>query len=126
MVYENNRCSVQSQTGVIVGGGVDLSVWTEADYSAAGLNSILISKVSKYIGIKENVLTFLLANPLVLTQAEATEITTSMTTYSYQRLTTQYTQSSRVEFSSLQYGVRTAIFSVFYQYGSTYTRIENY
>ncbi|XP_028400204.1 vitrin-like [Dendronephthya gigantea] len=115
-----NSGKVLGQSGVTIGAGVDLGSKSSSSFTL--LSRTLVNKLEPYFGLKRN-LAACAANerPLRLTQSEADTVTNAIKDDVVNEVSKRYnsdkTESAK-EFSSLPRGIRTAIVSVSYQFGS--------
>jgi uncharacterized protein YegL len=114
---------VSQTSGVTVGIGVDLGGKTDAILRNYGISNSTIEKLSPYFGLKgDDALNKLITNPLILQNDEALELSDKVKLYFYNDLASQYDSDTKCEtcettFQNLNPGIRTALFSVFYNTG---------
>ena len=110
---------VLGESGVTVGAGVDLGSKSRASFSS--LSSTLVDKLEPYFGLKRNLAACAaIERPLQLTQAEAISVTDAVKNNIDNQALERYNRDkdpSALEFASLPRGIRTAIISVWYQFG---------
>ena len=110
---------VLGESGVTVGAGVDLGSKSRASF--ASLSSTLVDKLEPYFGLKRNLAACAaIERPLQLTQAEASSVTDAVKNNIDNQALERYNRDkdpSALKFASLPRGIRTAIVSVWYQFG---------
>ena len=111
---------VLRQSGVTIGGGVDLG--SKSSSSFASLSSTLVHKVEPYFGLKTNLAACAaIERPLKLTQKEANDLTDDVMNDLVDQVSNKYNKDideKALVFTSLPRGIRTAIVSVWYQFGT--------
>ena len=111
---------VLGESGVTIGAGVDLGSKSRA--SLASLSSTLVDKLEPYFGLKRNLAACAaIERPLQLTEAEAMLVTDAIKNITDYQVLKRYNMDkdpSALNFTSLPRGIRTAIVSVWYQFGS--------
>ena len=111
---------VLGQSGVTIGAGVDLGSKSRASF--ASLSSTLVDKLEPYFGLKGNLAACAaIERPLRLTQAAASYVTDAVTNNIVNKVSRRYNNDkdpSALYFASLPRGIRTAIVSVWFQFGS--------
>jgi hypothetical protein len=106
-------------SGVTIGTGFDLGQQTLAGFKKFAFSETLYNKLKPYVGLKGVVARDKLALlPLRLTNLEADELDKKVKQGYYTRLVKEYEARSDLTFTTLAVGKQTAIFSVFFQYGS--------
>ena len=110
---------VFGEGGVTIGAGVDLGSKSRASF--ASLSSTLVDKLEPYFGLKRNLAACAaLERPLQLTQAAASYVTDAVTSNIVNKVSRRYNNDkdpSALDFVSLPRGIRTAIVSVWFQFG---------
>ena len=110
---------VLGQSGVTVGAGVDFGSKSMA--SVTSLSSTLVDKLEPYFGLKRNLAACAaIERPLRLTLAEANNLTDVATNDVVTEVSKRYDSDKDVNelaFASIPRGIRTAIVSVWYQFG---------
>ena len=110
---------VLGQSGVTIGAGVDLGNKSRASF--ATLSSTIVDKLEPYFGLKRNLAACAaIEHPLRLTTAEADTITDDITSDVVDKVAKQYDNdkdTKALAFTSVPRGIRTAIVSVWYQFG---------
>ena len=111
---------VLGQSGVTIGAGVDLGSKSRASF--ASLSSTLVDKLEPYFGLKQNLAACAaIKRPLNLTLAEANNLTDAVTSDIVNQVSKRYDgekDPNALAFASLPRAVRTAIVSVWFQFGS--------
>ena len=111
---------VLGQSGVTIGAGVDLG--SKSSSSFASLPSTLVDKVEPYFGLKTNLAACAaIERPLNLTSEEANNLTDVVTNDTVNQISTRYNNDKDAKalvFVSLPRAIRTAIVSVWYQFGN--------
>ncbi len=111
---------VFGHSGVTIGAGVDLGSKSRASFPS--VSSKLVDKLEPYFGLKRNLAACAaIERPLRLTQAEANTLTEAVTNDMIQGVSTKYDNDkgeNALAFASLPRGIRTAIVSVWYQFGN--------
>ena len=110
---------VLGESGVTVGAGVDLGSKSRASF--ASLSSTLVDKLEPYVGLKRNLAACAaIERPLQLTQAEAILVTDAIKNITDYHVLKRYNRDkdpSALNFTSVPRGIRTAIVSVWFQFG---------
>ena len=110
---------VLGQSGVTIGAGVDLGSKSRASFSS--VSSTLVDKLEPYFGLKRNLAACAaIERALRLTEADANTLTEAVTNDMTKDVSTRYDNDkgeNALAFASLPRGVRTAIVSVWYQFG---------
>ena len=111
---------VLGHSGVTIGAGVDLGSKSRASFPS--VSSTLVDKLETYFGLKRNLAACAaIERPLRLTQAEAQTLTTVIKDKKVMEAWKKYDSEkdeNALAFASLPRGIRTAIVSVWYQFGS--------
>ena len=111
---------VLGHSGVTIGAGVDLGSKSRASFPS--VSSELVDKVVPYFGlIKSDAACAAIERPLTLTEAEANTLTEAIRNVTVKDISRRYDQDKdkkALEFKSLPRGTRTAIVSVWYQFGN--------
>ena len=111
---------VLRQSGVTIGAGVDLGSKSRASF--ASLPSTLVDKLEPYFGLKQNhAACAAIERPLNLTLAEANKLTDAVTSDIVNQVSKRYDSdkdSNALAFASVPRAIRTAIVSVWFQFGS--------
>ncbi len=112
-----------SNSGVTIATGFDLGARNEHDLKALGLSATLVAKLKPYLGKKKtDAKTFLAANPLSITKAEAQTIDKAVKKKQVDQLKTKYLGSphntAKKQFFALPAEAQTVIASVAFQYGT--------
>ena len=112
---------VLGQSGVTIGAGVDLGSKSRASFASLS-NKTLIDKVEPYFGLKRNLAACAaIERPLNLTLAEANTLTDTVTNDTANNVSERYHSEkyeSSLPFASIPRAIRTAIVSVWFQFGS--------
>ena len=107
-----------ANSGVTIGGGVDLAGRTEAELRGWGVPQSVIDILKPYFHYQGSAAqSYLSSHPLTLTQAQANDLTTRAQDAFTRIVATNYNNDSGGNFYSLPSGAQTAIVSVAYQYG---------
>ena len=110
---------VLGHSGVTIGAGVDLGSKSSASFPS--VSSTLVNKLEPYFGLKRNLAACAaIERPLTLTEAEANTLTEAVTNVMIQDVSTKYDNDkdrNALAFASLPRSIRTAIVSVWYQFG---------
>jgi hypothetical protein len=116
-----NSGAVLGQTGVTVGAGVDFGSKSRTSFTSLSISSALVDKVGPYFGLKGNIAACAaIERPLRLTLAEANTLTDAVRGDFVNKVSTKYDSDKdekALAFASVPRGIRTAIFSVWYQLG---------
>ena len=105
-------------SGPTVGMGIDLGTWTEEKLKEVGVSEALISKLEPYGGKKKKTaLEFVKANPLSLSKDEVDELNSKVKSRILDEIKMEFNKESKTKFDDLSSGKKTAIASVFFQYG---------
>ncbi|GAK34495.1 hypothetical protein AQ1_02394 [alpha proteobacterium Q-1] len=105
-------------SGVTVGGGVDLGQQSEGDLRRRGAPEALIAELRPYLGLrKEDAQRFLAANPLTLTREEAQLLTDRVRGGIGVEVARNFNRDSKLRFQDLPPEAQTVIASVATQYG---------
>ncbi len=121
---------VLGHSGVTIGAGVDLGSKSRASFPS--VSSTLVDNLEPYFVLKQNLAACAaIERPLRLTEAQANTLTEAVTNVMIQDVSTKYDNDkdrNALAFSSLPRGIRTAIVSVWYQFGypPTYPRFWSY
>ena len=111
---------VLGQSGLTIGAGVDLGSKSRASFASS--SSTLVYKLEPYLGLKRNLAACAaIERPLRLTEAEASSVTNAVTNNIVNKVSRRYNNDkdpSALQFASLPRGIRTAIVSVWFQFGS--------
>ena len=111
---------VLGKSGVTIGRGVDLGSKSRASFTS--LSSTIVSKLEPYFGLKRNVAACAtIERPLVLTLEEANTLTDAVTNDVVPEVSKTYDSDkdeNALAFASVPRGIRTAIVSVWYQFGN--------
>ena len=111
---------VLGQSGVTIGADVDLRSKSRASF--ASLPSTLVDKLEPYFGLKQNLAACAaIERPLNLTLAEANNLTDAVTSDILNQVSKRYDSdkdSNALAFASVPRAIRTAIVSVWFQFGS--------
>ena len=111
---------VLGQSGVTIGAGVDLGSKSRASF--ASLPSTLVDKLEPYFGLKQNhAACAAIERPLNLTLAEANNLTDAVTNNIVIQVSKRYDSEkdpNALAFASIPRAIRTAIVSVWFQFGS--------
>ena len=111
---------VLGHSGVTIGAGVDLGSKSRASFPS--VSSELVDKVVPYFGlIKSDAACAAIERPLTLTEAEANTLTEAIRNVTVKDISRRYDNDKdkkALEFKSLPRGTRTAIVSVWYQFGN--------
>ena len=112
---------VLGQSGLTIGAGVDLGSKSRASFASLS-NKTLIDKVEPYFGLKRNLAACAaIERPLNLTLAEANTLTDTVTNDTANNVSERYHSEkyeSSLPFASIPRAIRTAIVSVWFQFGS--------
>jgi len=112
-----------SQSGVTVGMGVDLG---QTNLARLSLPNELYNKLKPYEGLKKpKAVEFLNANPLILTEEEATLLSQKALLRHLTFVKNMWNSPSQVRWGSVPDSIQTVVFSVLYQYGSP-TRVPKF
>ena len=110
---------VLGQSGVTIGAGVDLGSKSRASFPT--VSSTIVDKLEPYFGLKRNLAACAaIEHPLKLTTAEADTITDDITSDVVDKVSKQYDNdkdTKALAFASVPRGIRTAIVSVWFQFG---------
>ncbi len=110
---------VLGHSGVTIGAGVDLGSKSRASFPS--VSSTLVDKLEPYLKRKRNLAACaVIERPLRLTQAEANTSTEAVTNDIVKEVSKKYDSdkdNNTLPFASLPRGIRTAIVSVWYQFG---------
>jgi uncharacterized protein YegL/GH24 family phage-related lysozyme (muramidase) len=110
---------VLGQSGVTVGAGVDLRSKSWASFTS--LSSTLVDKLEPYFGLKRHLAACAtIERPLRLTIEEANTLTDAVTNDMVTEVSKRYDSDkdeNALAFASVPRGIRTAIVSVWYQFG---------
>jgi hypothetical protein len=110
---------VLGQSGVTVGAGVDFGSKSRASFTS--LSSTLVDKLEPYFGLKRNLAACAaIERSLSLTLAEANTLTDAVTNDVVPEVSKTYDSDkdeNALAFASVPRGIRTAIVSVWYQFG---------
>ena len=121
---------VLRQSGVTIGGGVDLGNKSKASFPS--VSKTLVDKLEPYFGLKGNLAACAaIEQPLRLKTAEADTLTDVITNDVVDKVSKQYDndrERNALAFASLPRGIRTAIVSVWLQFGypQAYPRFWNF
>ena len=121
---------VLGQSGVTIGGGVDLGNKSKTSFPT--VSSKIVDKLEPYFGLKGNLAACAaIEHPLRLTAAEADTLTDVITDDVVGKVSKQYDsdkERNALAFASLPRGIRTAIVSVWFQFGypQAYPRLWNF
>ena len=111
--------AVLGQSGVTIGAGVDLGSKSRASFTS--LSSTLVDKLESYFGLTRNLSACaVIEHPLNLTLTEANTLTNAVTNDVVTEVSKRYNSdkdANTLAFASVPRGVRTAIVSVWYQFG---------
>ena len=115
-----NSGEVLGQSGVTIGAGVDLGSKSRASF--ASLSNTLVDKLDPYFGLKQNLAACAaIERPFPnLTLAEANNLTSDIVNQVSKRYDSD-TDPNALAFASVPRAVRTAIVSVWFQFGSPAT-----
>ncbi len=106
-------------SGVTIGGGVDLGGQGVAELKRAGIPPYLIEKLRPYLGLKKGAaVAFLKKNPLRISPTEAKFLTGSMQLANLRGVRAQVKEYG-IEFDTLPVALKTVLLSQYYQKGST-------
>ncbi|CAB4042694.1 collagen alpha-6(VI) chain-like, partial [Paramuricea clavata] len=112
--------AVLGQRGVTIGAGVDLGSKSRASFTS--LSSTLVDKLEPYFGLKRNLAACAaIERPLRLTLAEANNLTRTVTNDVVTEVSKRYNSDkddNALAFASVPRGIRTAIVSLWYQFGN--------
>ena len=115
-----NSGEVLGQSGVTIGAGVDLGSRTRASFTS--LSNALVDKLEPYFGLKQNLAACAaIERPLQLTLAETNTLTDAVIENTVDEASKRYDREkvkSALAFASIPRGIRTAIVSVWHQFGS--------
>ena len=110
---------VLGQSGVTIGGGVDLGNKTRSSFPT--VSRTIVDKLEPYFGLKGNLAACAaIEKPLRLTTAEADTLTDVITNDLVDKVSKQYENDKEryaLAFASVPRGIRTAIVSVWFQFG---------
>ena len=110
---------VLGQSGVTIGAGVDLGRKSRASFPT--VSSTIVDKLEPYFGLKGNLAACAaIEHPLKLTTAEVNNITDVITNNVLDKVSKQYENDkdrNALAFASVSRGIRTAIVSVWFQFG---------
>jgi len=107
-----------SQSGVTIGGGVDLGCRSLKGVSSLGLSPKIVDKIAPYLGKKQYKANQLLTDiPLLLTKDEAMELTLLVKNEMITRLIAEYHTESGFHFETIHPAIQTIVASLYYQYG---------
>ncbi|CAB4015952.1 protocadherin Fat 4-like [Paramuricea clavata] len=110
---------VLGKSGVTIGRGVDLGSKSRASFTS--LSSILVDKLEPYFGLKRNLAACAtIERSLGLTLEEANILTDAVTNDVVEKVSKKYDSDkdeNALAFASVPRGIRTAIVSVWYQFG---------
>ena len=110
---------VLGHSGVTIGAGVDLGSKSRASFPS--VSSALVDKLEPYFSLKRNLAACAaIERPLRLTVEEANTLTEAITNDIVKDVSTRYDNDkdeNALAFASLPRGIRTAIVSVWYQFG---------
>ncbi|XP_067056552.1 uncharacterized protein [Acropora muricata] len=110
---------VLGHSGVTIGAGIDLG--TKTSTSFVGLSSDIVQKLAPYFGLqKDEAACAIIQNPLRLSREEATKTTNVIKMQILMSVQGRYDQGKKAgakKFDSLPRGIRTAIVSVWFQFG---------
>ena len=113
----NTDGTVVGNSGVTFGTGVDLGSKNDAYF--AGLPETLVAKLRPYYGKKgAAALTYITANPQVLTDPEVKALNEHAKTIEVNLLKNRWTRDTGLNFDDLPSNMATAIASVSFQYGA--------
>jgi len=116
-VPEENGITI-GNSGVTVGGGVDLGQQSEADLRRRGVPEDLIDKLRPFLGLKrEAAQRFLRENPLILTEDQARTLTDRVRGGIALEVARNFNRDSELRFQDLPSEVQTVIASVATQFG---------
>ena len=121
---------VLGQSGVTIGAGVDLGNKTRTSFPT--VSSTIVDKLEPYFGLKGNLAACAaIEHPLRLTTAEADTLTDVITNGVVDKVSKQYDndkERNAQAFASVPRGIRTAIVSVWFQFGYTqaYSKFWNF
>lgn len=111
---------VLGHSGVTIGAGIDLG--TKMSTSFVGLSSDIVQKLAPYFGLqKYEAACAIIQNPLQLSREEAFNATNVIKMQTLKSVQSRYDQDKKAgakNFDSLPRGIRTAIVSVWFQFGS--------
>ncbi|CAB4040076.1 pesticin domain [Paramuricea clavata] len=111
---------VLEENGVTIGAGVDLG--SKSWVSFTSLPSVLVDKLDPYFGLKRNLAACTaIERPLRLTLGEANTLTDAVKNDVVNTVSKRYDRDkdeNALAFTSVPRGIRTAIVSVWYQFGS--------
>jgi len=110
--------NIIGDSGVTVGGGVDLGQQSEADLRRRGVPEDLIDKLRPFLGLKrEAAQRFLRENPLILTEDQARTLTDRVRGGIALEVARNFNRNSELRFEDLPPKVQTVIASVATQFG---------
>jgi uncharacterized protein YegL len=113
--------AVLGQSGVTVGAGVDFGSKSRAYFTSMNVSPTLVDKVEPYFGLKRNLAACAaIERPLNLTLSEANTLTDAVRDNFVNKISTKYDSDKdekALAFASVPRGIRTAIVSVWYQFG---------
>ena len=121
---------VLGQSGVTIGAGVDLGSKSRASFTS--LSSTLVDKLEPYFGLKRNLAACAaIERRLILAYWEANTLTDAVTNDVVTEVSKRYDSdkdANTLAFASVPRGIRTAIVSVWYQFGhpSAYPRFWSF
>ncbi|CAB4009313.1 collagen alpha-6(VI) chain-like [Paramuricea clavata] len=112
---------VLGQSGVTIGAGVDFGSKSRAYFTSLSISPALVDKVEPYFGLKRNLAACAaIERPLSLTLAEANTLTDTVKGDFVNKVSKRYDSDkdeNALAFASVPRGIRTAIVSVWYQFG---------
>jgi uncharacterized protein YegL len=112
---------VLGHSGVTVGAGVDFGSKSTAYFTSLSISPALVDKVEPYFGLEQDLAACAaIERPLRLTLAEANTLTDAVTGDFVNKVSTKYDSDkdeNALAFASVPRGIRTAIVSVWYQFG---------
>lgn len=119
-VPKNKAGQVIGDSGPTIGVGVDLGRKDVAYLNGLGISPDLARRLTPYLGKRrDEALTFVKANPLVLSQADYDALNSAVQDHELHKLATKFDAVSQVgPFASLPRNTQTAIGSLFFQYGT--------
>ena len=110
---------VLGQSGVTIGAGVDLGSKSRASFPT--VPGFIVNKLEPYFGLKRNLAACVaIEHHLRLTTAETNTLTNAITNDVVNKVSKQYDNDkdeNALAFASVPRGIRTAIVSVWYQFG---------
>lgn len=107
------------KSGVTIASGLDLGQHDQKSLRSMGIPEGTISKLTPYLGVKQqNAIDLLATRPLELEEEEALEINRLVKGHYAKAVAKRFNKDSDMDFQDLPSGMQTALVSVNFQYGN--------